>query len=118
MSNTVEALDQKLNQAILTGKALEAFDELYAEDVVMQENNAEPFAGKAFNRDREVKFFASIAEVHEVKVAASAVSGDVSFGEWVLDVTFQGGVRYRIEQVSVRRWKDGQVVHERFYYKG
>ncbi len=115
---SVEALDQKLNQAILTGKALEAFDELYADDVVMQENTAEPFVGKALNRDREVKFFSSIAALHEISLTASAVNGDVSFGEWVLDVTFQGGTRYKLTQVSVRRWKDGKVVHERFYYKG
>jgi ketosteroid isomerase-like protein len=114
----IAELDQKLNQAILTGRALEAFDELYAGEVVMQENSNEPFRGKAFNRQREVDFFASIAELHEIKLAASAVSGNVSFGEWILDVTFKTGQRYRLEQVSVRRWENGQVVHERFYYKG
>jgi hypothetical protein len=117
-TNTVEALDAKLNQAILTGKALEAFDELYADDVVMQENTSEPFVGKALNRDREVKFFGSIAELHEISLSASAVNGDVSFGEWVIDATFQGGARYKLVQVAVRRWKDGKVAHERFYYKG
>src|SRR5450759_4889413 len=91
----VEALDRKLNDAILSGKALDAFDELYADDVVMQENTAEPFAGKTLNRDREVKFFSSVAELHEMKVLASAVHGDVSFSEWLMDVTFQGGTRYR-----------------------
>lgn len=119
MSNlsAVESLDQKLNQAILAGKALEAFDELYANEVVMQENNDEPFVGKATNREREVKFFGSITAVHEVSLIAAAVNGDVSFSEWVLDVTFQGGTRYKLCQVAVRRWKGGQVVHERFYYK-
>jgi ketosteroid isomerase-like protein len=114
----VEALDRKLNDAILSGKALEAFDEFYADDVVMQENNAEPFVGKALNRDREVKFFASVTELHEMKVLASAAHGNVSFGDWLMDVTFQGGTRYRMEQVAVRRWRDGKVMHERFYYKG
>ncbi len=118
MANNIEALDRKLNQAILTGKALEAFDELYAEDVVMQENSNEPFVGKALNRDREVKFFSSIAELHDLKLLGEAASGDVSFSEWLFDVTFQGGARYKLEQVAVRRWKDGKIVHERFYYKG
>ena len=53
----VKALDEKLNQAILNGKALEAFDELDAADVVMQENSDKPFEGKEFNRKREVEFF-------------------------------------------------------------
>lgn len=114
----VTARDQKLNEAVLAGKALEAFDEYYADDVVMQENNNPPFTGKATNRKREEDFFGGIAEVHDVKLLSSAAQGEVSFGEWLFDVTFKDGKRYRLEQVSVRRWKNGQVVFERFYYKG
>jgi hypothetical protein len=116
--HSIEALDHKLNQAILSGKALEAFDEHYAEHCTMQENNSEPFVGKALNREREVKFFSSIAQLHELKLLASAVNGDVSFSEWLFDVTFRDGNRHRLEQVAVRRWKDGKISAERFYYKG
>jgi ketosteroid isomerase-like protein len=117
---TIQELNHKLDQAILTGKALEAFDELYAEDVVMQENSDAPFVGKAFNRNREIEFFSSIAEIHSAAVLSSAVSstadGDVSFAEWEMDLTFKNGYRAKLSQVAVRRWKDGQIVHERFYY--
>ena len=44
------------------------------------------------------------------------VEGDRSFSEWIFDVTFKDGTRMRNEQVAARRWKDGKVVHERFYY--
>lgn len=118
MSDNVLTLDNKLNQAILSGKALEAFDELYGDDVVMQENTGEPFAGKALNREREIKFFSSIAQLHDIRMTASAVNGDVSFSEWLMDLTFQNGQRHTMHQVAVRRWKDGKIVHERFYYKG
>lgn len=112
----IQELNQKLDQAILSGKALEAFDELYAEDVVMQENSDAPFVGKAFNRNREIEFFSSIAEIHSAAVLSSAVDGDVSFAEWEMDLTFKNGYRAKLSQVAVRRWKDGQIVHERFYY--
>lgn len=115
MSNIAE-LDTKLNQAILSGKALEAFEELYADDVVMQENTDAPFVGKDFNRKREQEFFASIEQFHGAQVLAAAASGDVSFSEWTMDVTFKGGTRVQMTQVSARRWKNGKVVHERFYY--
>lgn len=115
MSNIAE-LDTKLNQAILSGKALEAFEELYADDVVMQENTDAPFVGKDFNRKREQEFFASIEQFHGAQVLAAAAAGDVSFSEWTMDVTFKGGTRVQMTQVSVRRWKNGKVVHERFYY--
>jgi len=110
------ALDQKLNDMVLTGKALEAFEQFYAEDVVMQENSDEPRVGKATNRKLEEEFFASVAEWHEGKVLASAINGDTSFSEWFMDLTFKNGTRAKLAQVAVRKWKDGKVVHERFFY--
>lgn len=116
MANTQE-LEQKLNNAILSGKALEAFDELYADDIVMQENSDEPFVGKEFNRKREVEFFASVEAWHDGRVINYAVNGDVSFSEWEMDITLKGVGRVKMNQVAVRRWKDGKVVHERFFHK-
>lgn len=116
MSN-IQELDRKLNDAILSGKALEAFDELYADDVVMQENSDAPFVGKDLNRKREIEFFATVEQWHDGRVLASAVNGDVSFSEWEMDITLQGVGRIKMSQVAVRRWKTGKIVHERFYHK-
>ena len=119
MSTTtnVAALDQALNEAVLSGKALEAFEQYYADDVVMQENSDAPRVGKDANRKAEIDFFSSLEAFHEGKVVSSAVNGDVSFGEWFMDVTFKGGHRLKLAQTAVRRWKDGKIVHERFYYQ-
>lgn len=116
MSNIAE-LDKKLNDAILSGKAMEAFEELYDEDIVMQENLEPEYRGKAFNRKREQDFFATVEAWHGGKVHASAVSGDVSFSEWEMEVTLKGVGRITMAQVAVRRWKNGKLVHERFYHK-
>src|SRR5688572_12195978 len=117
MSN-IQDLERKLNDAILSGKALEAFDELYADDVVMQENTDAPYVGKDFNRKREIEFFSSIEAFHDGRVLASAVNGDVSFSEWEMDVTIKDVGRIKMNQAAVRRWKAGKIVHERFYHKG
>jgi hypothetical protein len=115
MSN-IAAFDKDLNEKILTGKAMEGFEQYYADDVVMQENSDAPFVGKDLNRKREVEFFSSIVEWHGGKLEASAVHGDTSFGQWWMDVTFQNGFRAALNQVAVRQWKDGKIVHERFFY--
>lgn len=115
-TTTVAALDQALNEAVLSGKALEAFEQYYADDVVMQENSEAPRVGKDVNRKLEQDFFASLAEFHEGKLLSSAVNGDTTFGEWYMDVTFKNGQRYKMSQVAVRKWKDGKIAHERFYY--
>lgn len=115
-SHDYAQLDQKLNDAILAGKALEAFEQYYAEGVAMQENSNAPTVGKDVNRKREEDFFGSVAEFHGAAVLSSAAAGDVTFSEWMMDVTFKDGTRKKLEQVAVRRWRDGKVVHERFYY--
>ncbi len=115
---SIEALNQELDQLIFSGQALEAFEKFYADGVVMQHNSDEPWTGKDVNREREKQFFASVEGFHGGRVIDSAVSGDVSFSEQEYDVTFKGGTRVKWAQVARRQWKDGQIVHERFYYKG
>jgi hypothetical protein len=116
MSNIGE-LNKKLDQAILTGRAMEAFEELYDEDVVMQENSDVEHHGKAVNRQRELDVFATIEQFHGGQVLASGYGDDVSFSESEADVTLKGVGRIKMAQVAVRRWKNGKIVHERFYHK-
>jgi len=116
MSNHAE-LDKKLNDAILAGKAMEAFEELYDDDIVMQENLEPEYRGKDFNRKREQDFFQSVEAWHDARVLASAVHGDVSFSEWEMDISIKGIGRVKMAQVAIRRWKNGKIVHERFYHK-
>ncbi|MCA9704244.1 MAG: nuclear transport factor 2 family protein [Myxococcales bacterium] len=116
MTNIAQ-LDAELNDMIRQGKALEAFEQFYADDVVMMEND-QAFEGKEVNRKREQEFFGNIAEVHAAGIGASAVQGDTSFCEQFFDATFKDGSRIKMEEVAVRTWKDGKIVKERFYYKG
>jgi hypothetical protein len=114
----IASQDRELNRAILAGDILNAFEKFYATDVVMQENDSEPFVGKELNRKREQDFVNSVEQLHGAKLLGEAVNGDRSYSEWEYDVTFKGGKRTKMQQVSARQWRGGQVVHERFYYKG
>lgn len=109
-------LDRELNELILAGKALQGFEKFYADDVEMQENSEKPVRGKDANRKREEEFFGSVQEFHGARLLKSAVDQNASFSEWMWDVTLEDAGRVKMEQVSVREWKDGQVVRERFYY--
>jgi len=111
------ALDRELNQAILAGDILNAFEKFYADDVVMQENDLPPFNGKEVNRKREQDFINSVQQFHSARLLGEAVNGETSYSEWEYDVTFKNGVRTTMQQVASRRWKNGQVSRERFYYK-
>ncbi|MGB0428892.1 MAG: SnoaL-like domain-containing protein [Bacteroidia bacterium] len=54
----------------------------------------------------------------EVKAITSDEEAGVVMHETSMDVTFQDGNRVKMEQVGVQKWKNGQIVHERFYYQG
>jgi hypothetical protein len=114
---SVEKLDAELNAMIAAGEFLHAFDTFFHEDVEMRENDSEPVVGFGPNREREKAFASAIASFNELRLLSSAVSGDVSFSEWVLDCKLVDGSSLRLEQVAVRRWREDKVIAERFYYR-
>ena len=115
MTPTRESVAE-LVEMVLGGKAMEAFDRFYAEDVSMQENNNPPMVGKRANRIREEQFFDSIETFHGGKAPVAIADGDTAVINWVFDVTMKGQPRRTMDQVAVQHWKDGKIVSERFYY--
>ena len=115
MSALLEKIDD-LNDLVLQGKALEAFEKYYHDDVIMQENEGAPTIGKAANRQREIDFFSAITEFRSAKPLKITVGEDISMVQWQYDYTHKDwGVR-RYTQVSVQHWKDGKIVKEQFFY--
>ena len=99
------------------GKALDAFDQYYADDVVMIEATGDKREGKARNREYEENFFASIKEMHGAGVDGFTSDGNnITMVENWMDVTFKDGNRMKLEQIARQIWKDGKIVEERFYY--
>ncbi|MEO1270806.1 MAG: SnoaL-like domain-containing protein [Myxococcota bacterium] len=114
----IEERNAAMNRAIEQGEGEQAFEEFYAENIVMMEND-QVFEGKEANRQRQIAFANSVETYHSVAVTSSAVIGNISFAEMAFELTFKDGNRITLEEVAVRRWNDaGQIVHERFYYKG
>jgi hypothetical protein len=113
---TVVELERQLNEALQHHRFMDAYESLYADDVAMQENTSAPTLGKATNRERQHAFYDSVAAFHECKLLGSAVAGDLAFSEWEFVFTLKSGVRFTLAEVAVRQWREGKVVHERFYW--
>lgn len=96
-------------------RILDAIDELYDENVSMQDNLNPPVVGQAANRERERTFFGSIT-VHQNRALSVAVDGDQAVIHWLFEFTGGDGKRYRMDELSHQEWKDGRIVKERFYY--
>jgi hypothetical protein len=113
--NTLD-LDHQLNTFIIKGKSVEAFTKFYAEDVVAQENDEPERVGRDLWISRRHEWEKKIKKF-DARLLGHAANGDTSFSEWEYNVEVEGMGALKINQVSVRRWKDGRVIRERFYHK-
>lgn len=106
-----------VNDLILQGKAMEAYEEFYHEEVVMQENDQPKVNGKTANRKREEDFFGAITEFRSAKVLNVAIGeNNTTMVEWHMDYTHKDWGIKNYTQVAVQTWKDGQIINEKFYY--
>lgn len=112
-------LQQRLNDLfgyIGQGKIIEAINEFYDKDTVMQDNANPPTKGLAANVEREKQFLSGVKEWKGFNVTASGVGDNVTFYECSFDFIATSGQPVHMEQVAVAKWKNGKIVHERFYY--
>ena len=107
---------QDLLAYIQAGRILDAINEFYAEDAVMQENSAPPTIGRQANLERERQFLSTVKEWRVFKVTAHGVGDNVTFYETVMDWIATDGTPVHVEQVVVAKWQVGKIVHERFYH--
>ncbi len=105
-----------LNNLILEGKLLDALEKYYHEDVVMQENNAQPTLGKAANREREIEFMANVVEFRRATAVDVAVGYNISTVIWHYDYTHKEWGIKNYTQASVQFWQDGLIIREQFIY--
>lgn len=106
----------QLNQMILEGKILDAFDKFYADDVVMQDNNYPARDGKEINRQFEEAFVNGLTEFRGAKVVNTIISDDLAVVEWWFDYTHKDFGTRNYTQLAVQRWKNGKIIEEKFYY--
>ncbi len=117
MAQDLASLDNELNKMILDGKGMDAFEKFYADEVSMTEPTGDPpRVGKEACRKSEQDFYSNIEEFHGAKLLSNSVGDGVTFSEWIYDFKLKGQPRIQIQEVARRRWKNGKVVDERFYY--
>lgn len=107
---------QQLNQLVLQGRAMDAFEQYYDEQVVMQENALPPTVGKAANRQRELEFFGNVTDLRAIQALDVAVGENVTMVVWHYDYTHREWGEKNYTQVSVQHWRDDKIVREQFFY--
>ena len=116
MASIRESVDD-LNNRILQGDILGAFEEYYADDVVMIDAGQPPREGKDVNRKYEEVFVNGLTEFRGAEIKSSVVdeANNKALTEWHFDFTHSDFGDQKYDQVAVQTWKDGKITEERFY---
>lgn len=115
MDNLLEKITD-LNNLVLQGKIMDAFEKYYHQDVVMQENETAPRVGKAANRQAELDFLSKVTQFRGGRPLKVTAGPSATMVEWHYDYTHAEWGERNYRQVSVQEWKDGQIIREKFYY--
>lgn len=115
MNHDLKHLDHQLNSLTARGEILDGLDRFYADDCQLQEGNEAPIEGKAAQRERLSGLFDSLKAFNGATLHHASVGGGTTFSEWTFDMVAGDGEPMLWNEVLVRRWRDGQVVHERYY---
>ena len=116
MSNEQNVRIESLLGYIREGRIMDAMNEFYADDVVMEEPAYGKTVGLAANLEREQNFVDSVAEFTGFETPKVMIGDSSSSYENAMSWKAADGNEINVEQVAVQEWRDGKIVNERFYY--
>lgn len=105
-----------LNELVAAFNYKEAHKKFYHSDLVKHENEDAPTVGLE-NHKKEMTAFLSCIFKESAKVMNVIISDDMSVTEWHYQFEHAQWGKRDFKEISIQRWKDGKVIHERHMYK-
>ena len=118
----IESIANRLVELSRAGNFEQAQKELYAADAVSIEPEGLPpgALGNAKGRraitEKGRQFQRAIEGLHGGSVSEPVIAGSWFSVAWMLDVTFKGRGRKKLEEICVYHVRDGKIVQEQFFY--
>lgn len=104
-----------LNDLIMQGDALEAFEKFYHEDVVVQHNDEAPVKGKKAIRALKENDLKKIIEFKSAKPLKVTIGEQTTMVEWELNDRHSVYGERSFTQVAVHDWNQGMIIKEKLY---
>ncbi len=104
-----------LNDMVMQGATLEAFEKFYDEGVVIQLNDDLAIKGKALNRINKQKHFDCIIDFKSAKPLKVTIGEQSTMVEWHMNYVHSEYGEKCYTQVAVQDWKDGKIIKEKLY---
>ena len=108
-------LVSELNSLIKDFRFEEALNRFYDEDAILVENENSPVMGLVNYRVAAKKFIGNTNNYFAI-LKNVIVSDSISVSEWHYEFDHKEWGKWARTQISVQRWKNGKIVHERHHY--
>ena len=106
---------KEFNSLVGEGKFMAAVDKFYADNIVSVDNEGKPTEGIAAFKEAINKFMDNASNIKTEMLNLILIDNiSVTERHYSFDHKMDGHWDYK--QISVQRWKDGKIVHERHYY--
>ena len=115
MQNLKETV-KEFNALVEIQRWQDALNRFYDENIVAVDNEGEPLKGLQTLKNGLKDFTANTSEVALI-LKNVIISDDLSVTEWHYVFTHTQWGKFDYDQVSLQRWKDGKIIHERHHYK-
>lgn len=104
-----------LNDLIMQGEYLEAFEKFYHEDVIIQHNDDAPVKGKYLARKLKEMEHNEILEIKSAKPLKVTIGEQTTMVEWALNDEHRIHGERKYSQVTVQDWNEGLIIKEKKY---
>ena len=95
---------------------VEAVEEFYAPNSTMQENQAQPRAGREAHAQNERKVLVRARTLASKCVRPAFVNGDYVVIRWVFHFEWLDGTHMHMEELAYQRWEGELIAEETFFY--
>ncbi|KJF45053.1 hypothetical protein LH29_06475 [Draconibacterium sediminis] len=113
---SVQERVEKLNDMIVGGHILEAFEKFYADDVIRQKNDCEKIVGKNACRLQEENLVTGITAFRKAIVKKVIIGDKISVVEWEFDYIHEDIGEQKYSHITLQKWNcDGQIISETIY---
>lgn len=115
MKNLKETV-KEFNSMVENQQWENALNTFYDGNITSVDNEGEPVQGLDKLKNGLKEFEAKTSDI-TVTFKHAIVSDDLSVTEWHYIFTHKDWGKFDYDQLSLQRWKDGKIIHERHHYK-
>jgi len=116
LNNNLTNKVNDLNKLVSNFNYLAAHEKYYHQNLVKHENEDAPTLGLD-NHKKEMEVFLSKISNNSAKVLDVIISDNISITEWQYQFDHAEWGKRDFREVSIQRWEEGKIIHERHLYK-